>query len=168
MGIAIWFEVFLVRWGKSHGWRERERERKWLGPSLSHLGKFDTSVLVAYCVPPPPQPGDFVHTLGDAHVYLNHVEPLKQQVTSPLTYSYSWLALLLLRLFCSSSESHAPFPPLQSVVRWPALMTSHYRTLFYKDTNHTLRLQWTWHYDILAHRYHSNHNYTVLLSTHLP
>lgn len=26
------------------------------------------------------QPGDFVHTLGDAHVYLNHVEPLKVQV----------------------------------------------------------------------------------------
>ncbi|XP_054893910.1 thymidylate synthase [Poeciliopsis prolifica] len=26
------------------------------------------------------KPGDFVHTLGDAHVYLNHVEPLKVQV----------------------------------------------------------------------------------------
>lgn len=26
------------------------------------------------------KPGDFVHTLGDAHVYLNHVEPLKEQV----------------------------------------------------------------------------------------
>jgi thymidylate synthase len=26
------------------------------------------------------QPGDFVHTLGDAHVYSNHVEPLKEQV----------------------------------------------------------------------------------------
>jgi len=25
-------------------------------------------------------PGDFVHTLGDAHVYLNHVEPLKTQL----------------------------------------------------------------------------------------
>ena len=25
-------------------------------------------------------PGDFVHTLGDAHVYLNHVEPLKVQI----------------------------------------------------------------------------------------
>ena len=24
--------------------------------------------------------GDFVHTLGDAHVYLNHVEPLKTQL----------------------------------------------------------------------------------------
>nr|UTK45502.1 thymidylate synthase [Equid gammaherpesvirus 5]UTK45581.1 thymidylate synthase [Equid gammaherpesvirus 5]UTK45660.1 thymidylate synthase [Equid gammaherpesvirus 5]UTK45739.1 thymidylate synthase [Equid gammaherpesvirus 5] len=26
------------------------------------------------------KPGDFVHTLGDAHVYLNHVEPLKTQL----------------------------------------------------------------------------------------
>jgi len=27
------------------------------------------------------KPGDFVHTLGDAHVYLNHVDALKQQLT---------------------------------------------------------------------------------------
>lgn len=27
------------------------------------------------------KPGDFVHTLGDAHVYLNHIEPLKEQLT---------------------------------------------------------------------------------------
>lgn len=26
------------------------------------------------------KPGEFVHTLGDAHVYMNHVEPLKQQL----------------------------------------------------------------------------------------
>lgn len=26
------------------------------------------------------RPGDFVHVLGDAHVYANHVEPLKQQL----------------------------------------------------------------------------------------
>jgi thymidylate synthase len=26
------------------------------------------------------KPGDFVHTLGDAHIYLNHVEPLKEQL----------------------------------------------------------------------------------------
>ena len=34
---------------------------------------------------PVPQPGDFVHTLGDAHVYLNHIEPLKIQVS--MTYT---------------------------------------------------------------------------------
>jgi thymidylate synthase len=26
-------------------------------------------------------PGVFIHTLGDAHIYLNHVEGLKQQLT---------------------------------------------------------------------------------------
>jgi thymidylate synthase len=26
------------------------------------------------------RPGEFIHTLGDAHVYLNHVEALKEQV----------------------------------------------------------------------------------------
>ncbi|XP_047183715.1 thymidylate synthase isoform X2 [Scophthalmus maximus] len=26
------------------------------------------------------QPGDFVHTLGDAHIYVNHIEPLKVQL----------------------------------------------------------------------------------------
>ena len=26
------------------------------------------------------KPGDFVHTLGDTHVYLNHIEPLKEQL----------------------------------------------------------------------------------------
>lgn len=27
------------------------------------------------------QPGDFVHVIGDAHVYLNHVAPLREQLT---------------------------------------------------------------------------------------
>lgn len=27
------------------------------------------------------KPGDFVHSIGDAHIYLNHVEPLKTQLT---------------------------------------------------------------------------------------
>lgn len=26
------------------------------------------------------KPGDFIHTIGDSHVYLNHVEPLKEQL----------------------------------------------------------------------------------------
>jgi len=25
--------------------------------------------------------GDFIHVIGDAHVYLNHVEPLRKQLT---------------------------------------------------------------------------------------
>ena len=30
------------------------------------------------------QPGDFVQTMGDAHVYANHVEPLKEQLHNSL------------------------------------------------------------------------------------
>ncbi|KAL1459395.1 hypothetical protein WDU94_011380 [Cyamophila willieti] len=30
------------------------------------------------------EPGEFVHTLGDHHVYLNHIEPLKIQLQRPL------------------------------------------------------------------------------------
>lgn len=33
------------------------------------------------------KPGEFVHTLGDAHVYSNHVEPLKEQVQLKLKYN---------------------------------------------------------------------------------
>ena len=29
------------------------------------------------------KPGDFVHTIGDAHVYLNHVDALKEQLDRP-------------------------------------------------------------------------------------
>ena len=30
------------------------------------------------------QPGEFVHTLGDAHLYLNHLEQAKLQLSRPL------------------------------------------------------------------------------------
>jgi thymidylate synthase len=30
------------------------------------------------------KPGDFVHTLGDAHLYTNHIEQAELQLTRPL------------------------------------------------------------------------------------
>ena len=46
------------------------------------------------------RPGDFVHVLGDAHVYANHVEPLKEQLKNvPRHFPVSGsLALLKYRL----------------------------------------------------------------------
>ena len=31
-------------------------------------------------LPPTSQPGEFIHVIGDAHVYLNHVDALKEQL----------------------------------------------------------------------------------------
>ena len=44
------------------------------------------------------QPGELVHVLGDAHVYANHVEPLKEQLRNapcpfPVCLPVSWLML---------------------------------------------------------------------------
>ena len=47
------------------------------------------------------QPGDFVHTLGDAHVYSNHLDALEEQVTAsllilqPALFTYVHLSFLL-------------------------------------------------------------------------
>jgi thymidylate synthase len=38
------------------------------------------------------QPGEFIHTLGDAHIYLNHIEQVKLQLTrSPHSLPLLWL-----------------------------------------------------------------------------
>ncbi len=35
------------------------------------------------------RPGDFIHTLGDAHVYRNHIDPLQEQLQrSPRSFPF--------------------------------------------------------------------------------
>lgn len=43
------------------------------------------------CIPLSLQPGEFIHTLGDAHIYLNHVEPLKVQVSTYSVFLYLFI-----------------------------------------------------------------------------
>jgi thymidylate synthase len=38
------------------------------------------SCRMRYCGIGWPQAGEFVHVIGDAHVYLNHIEPLMEQL----------------------------------------------------------------------------------------
>eukprot|EP00954_Amorphochlora_amoebiformis_P007905 611221-Amorphochlora_amoeboformis.AAC.1 len=38
------------------------------------------------------KPGDFVHVMGDTHVYLNHIEPLKRQLErEPRQFPTLWM-----------------------------------------------------------------------------
>lgn len=69
------------------------------------------------CFDPSWQPGDFVHTLGDAHIYINHIEPLKVQVSQ--LKSIHWSPPLLndkLTLICPHFQLQReirPFPKLK-------------------------------------------------------
>lgn len=54
-------------------------------------------------------PGEFVHVLGDAHVYTNHVEPLKEQLKNqprpfPVRLKACWHMALFLHIIAFSCQ----------------------------------------------------------------
>lgn len=57
------------------------------------------------------QPGDFVHTLGDAHVYLNHIEPLQEQVSYGIDNHRLYINYFLVQL----KRKPRPFPTLDII-----------------------------------------------------
>jgi thymidylate synthase len=51
------------------------------------------------------EPGDFVHTLGDAHLYSNHFEQAREQLTrSPKSLPTMWLNPAVTDLFAFRYE----------------------------------------------------------------
>lgn len=58
------------------------------------------------------KPGDFIHTIGDAHVYLNHIEPLKQQVMTILDIDFTMNGNMIW-FFLQISRTPRAFPSLQ-------------------------------------------------------
>ena len=45
-----------------------------------HYSKTSFWIFIIRVYTKPLQPGDFVHTFGDAHVYTNHIVPLESQL----------------------------------------------------------------------------------------
>lgn len=100
-------------------WSLTSRDLRWGQRASSNLFFF---ILVLHRLifhvdfDPSCQPGDFVHTLGDAHIYINHIEPLKVQVGQ--LKSIHWSPPLPLNVkqththlsTFSASEGDPPFP----------------------------------------------------------
>lgn len=68
------------------------------------------------------QPGEFIHTLGDAHLYLNHIEQAKLQLTrTPRPLPRMWLNPEVKDLFAFryedfKLENYDPHPRIQAEV----------------------------------------------------
>jgi thymidylate synthase len=68
------------------------------------------------------QPGDFVHTLGDAHLYTDHLEPARQQLARPplplprMVLNPSVTELLAFRYEDFRLEGYHPHPHIKAKV----------------------------------------------------
>ena len=90
-----------------------------------------------------------MHTLGDAHVYLNHIEPLNIQVSMIKFYNTNLNDVIMKMLLHSSlslHESHTPFPPLSSseVTKLKTLMILSLKIFVSMATPLTQRSKWIW------------------------
>lgn len=56
------------------------------------------------------KPGEFIHTLGDAHVYKNHKDVLQQQVGKK---EKSFIVHIYFELFLKITRHPFPFPTLK-------------------------------------------------------
>lgn len=55
------------------------------------------------------KPGEFVHVMGDTHVYANHIEPLQEQLLNsprhfPVSGCQSLICLVVFKLFLPMSS----------------------------------------------------------------
>jgi len=68
------------------------------------------------------KPGDFIHTLGDAHIYTNHLDQVRLQLTrSPRQLPHMIINPEIKDIFRFSYEdfhltSYAPYPPIKGTV----------------------------------------------------
>lgn len=86
--------------------------------------------------------GDFVHTLGDAHVYLNHIEPLKEQVRRT-SHDNCFDFRYIFRVFRSNERPEAS-RQFASNERSTASKISSSTILKSSDTIRTQQSKWKW------------------------
>jgi hypothetical protein len=87
--------------------------------------------------------GEFVHTLGDAHIYSNHVDALKQQVilNSPKLIFYDF----------SLKELHVHFQKFDLLETSRQLMILLPNRFNWKDTILIQPSKWTWLFNYSLH-----------------
>lgn len=60
--------------------------------------KFPAVIFSSICISTGLKPGDFVHVIGDAHVYRTHVKPLEEQILKqpkPFPVNNSFFSLMI-------------------------------------------------------------------------
>mgnify|MGYP000404592098 CR=1 FL=1 len=73
--------VDAVVFGHSHKYVQEEKDGVlWLNPGSCGPRRFHQEITMMMAQVTGLRPGDFIHTLGDAHIYLNHTEQAAEQL----------------------------------------------------------------------------------------